>query len=363
MATPSDQPPLDGLRVLDLSQYLPGPYATRLLCDLGAEVIKIEPPQGDPLRKMFGASPGTDSPVYCLLNRSKTIARLNLKEDGIMERLQPLITDADVMLESFRPGIMERLGLGYSGVSQFHDKLVYCSLSGYGQDGPMRSMAGHDINYCAAAGMFSYGNDESPPFPLVADHGGALNAVSVILAALYRRTLRGKGARLDVSLYESVLSYQYPATAVTDKQNPELRLLTGEAACYNFFRTKDRRVVTLGALEPGFWQNFCHAMEKPEWVNRQYDPLPQTDLIKEVREAIGNLTFRQLSTVLDGVDCCFEPVSRPEEIYAHRQTQFRELFAVDKLAYPAKIDGHQLVSGYPMQDLPVGVLPQWTHFS
>ena len=355
-----DTAPLAGIRVIDLSQYLPGPYATRILCDLGAEVIKIEPPAGDPLRGMFSANGDLDSPVYGLLNRGKTIARLDLKDSATMDEFLSVVADADVFLESFRPGVMDRLGLGYDCCSSLNPGLIYCSLSGYGQDGPLRLAGGHDINYCAAAGVFSFTTMHAPPFPLMADHGGAMSAVNAILAALLGRAQHGRGAGLDISLYETMLSYQYPATAGSGEGNPELLTVTGGAACYNFYRTADQRVITLGALEPVFWRNFCAAMAQPAWIGRQFEAMPQEELIDEVRNAIGSMTLEEIIARLEEVDCCFEPVPGAAEIHTHRQTASRGMFGPDRVGYPGRINGHQPYTDRPTRDLPVGVLPQWT---
>ncbi len=352
---------LAGIRVIDLGQYLPGPYATRVLCDLGAEVIKIEPPAGDPLRKMFSANGDLDSPVYGLLNRGKSIARLDLKDAGVMDAFQTVVADADVFLESFRPGVVERLGLGYDRCRSLNPGLIYCSLSGYGQDGPLRLAGGHDINYCAAAGVFSFATTHTPPFPLVADHGGAMSAVNAILAALLGRARHGRGAVLDISLYESMLSYQYPATAGTGEGSPELLTVTGGAACYNFYRSADRRVITLGALETVFWRNFCEAMGRPAWIDRQFEAMPQAALIGEVSDVIASMTLKEVISRLEGVDCCFEPVPDAAEVHTHRQTVSRCMFTPDRVGYPGRINGHQPVTERPTRDLPVGVLPRWSN--
>ncbi len=352
--------PLAGIRVVDLSQYVPGPYATRLLCDLGAEVIKVEAPTGDPLRRMFTADMTADSPVYRLLNRGKTIARLNLKDKSVLNRVLRIIEGADVLLESFRPGVVERLGLGSGLCRERFPGLVYCSLSGYGQDGPLRLAGGHDVNYCAAAGMYSHHAPEAPPFPLVADHTGAMNAVNAILAALVGRTRSGQGAVLDVSLYEAMLSWQYSAHATMQQpDNNELALLTGGAACYNIYRTADKRVLSLGALERPFWKNFCDAMGHPEWIERQDDPLPQTVLIDEVRTLVGAHTLDAIVDRLEGIDCCFEPVPTVAEIYRQAQSVDRGLFALDRFSYPGKIDGRAPASEAPTRDLPAEEIPAW----
>jgi crotonobetainyl-CoA:carnitine CoA-transferase CaiB-like acyl-CoA transferase len=352
---------LDRFRVIDLSQYVPGPYASRLLCDLGAEVIKIEPPAGDPLRRLLVPQNEGSSPIYQLLNRGKTIARIDLKVSESLSRVMELIADADVLLESYRPGVMERLGLGPEACHALNPGLVYCSLSGYGQDGPARLSAGHDLNYCAVAGMFSHRMPEEPPLPLVADHSGAMNAVNAILAALVGRGRHGQGTHLDISLYEAILSWQYVAHGcMTDSSSNPLQLLTGGAACYNFYRTRDGRSITLGALEPQFWANFCDAMAHPEWIPRQFAALPQLGLIEEVTGAVAQLTLDELVERFYGVDCCFEPVPPPEEIYHHPQTRARGVFSMDRYAYPGKFDNRIPCSLHMTRELPVEDLPGWS---
>ena len=357
---PRDQP-LDRVRVIDLSQYVPGPYATRLLCDLGAEIIKIEPPGGDPLRHLFVRQGEGDSSVYQLLNRGKTIARIDLKDADTLMRVRALVADADVLLESYRPGVVQRLGLGPDVCHALNPGLVYCSLSGYGQGGPARLSAGHDLNYCAVAGMFSHHMPEIPPFPLVADHSGAMNAVNGILAALVGKCNHGRGVCLDFSLYESILSWQYVAHGgMLDPSRAGLQLLTGGAACYNFYRTKEGRSMTLGALEPQFWNNFCLAMDHPEWVSRQHDRMPQKSLIEAVAGKLAQMTMDELVECLSGVDCCFEPVPALEDIYLHPQTQARGVFSLDRYGYPGKFDGQAPVSCRPTRDLRIDEMPRWS---
>jgi len=352
---------LEGIRVLDLSQYAPGPYATRLLCNLGAEVIKIEPPGGDPLRRMFmGHSKNSVSQVYLTLNQGKQIATINLKNSDTREHLINLIANADVLLESFRPGVVQRLGICYQSCKVHNPNLVYCSLSGYGQEGPNRESAGHDLNYCAAAGMYSFNGPNAPAFPLVADHSGAMNAVNAILAALVGRQKSQQGAYLDISLYDAILSWQYFADhTMKDHDSKELLMLTGGAACYNLYKTADDRQITLGALEAVFWRNFCDAMDKPDWVNRQQEAFPQTSLIDEVRQVIAIKPLEHWVRLLGKIDCCFEPVPFPEDIYRHPQTQQREIFGQGQSSFPGKINGAVASSSQPTLMLEPHQLPNW----
>lgn len=355
-----DQPLLQGIRVIDLTQYAPGPYATRLLCDLGAEVIKIEPPKGDPMRTLFHAGSKAVSPLYEFLNKGKKIARIDLKEQEVRKSLEPLIASADVLLESFRPGVMDRLGLSENHCRALNPGLIYCSLTGYGQDGPLKQAAGHDINYCAAAGFFSFCDDPKPTFPLVADHSGSMNAVNAILAALVSRGKTGQGNYLDISLYEAILGWQYPAIGASEKHgDSEISLLTGGAACYNIYQTRDHRYVTLGALEHKFWANFCHGVNKPEWIPRHSEPLPQRALIEEVGRLIGNNTLEDLRQRLEKVDCCFEPVPLADEFLHHPQTLARGLFHDSAMAYPGKVDYTTCRSDNTLEDLEPTQIPKW----
>jgi crotonobetainyl-CoA:carnitine CoA-transferase CaiB-like acyl-CoA transferase len=353
--------PLKGIRVLDFSQYAPGPYATKLLCNLGAEVIKIEPPGGDPFRRMFvGCTDSAISPVYLKLNQGKQIACIDLKDQSVREHVFNLIRDADVVLESYRPGVVERLEIGYNHCKNINQQLIYCSLSGYGQDGYYREKAGHDLNYCAAAGMFSFIDTGTPVLPLVADHSGAMNAVNAILAALIGRHAGDEGAYLDISLYEAVLSWQYIASNPgKNRQNEELSMLTGGAACYNLYRTADNRIITLGALEPVFWCNFCNALEQSVWIDRQYEQYPQIDLINEVRAVIASEPLQYWTHLLAEIDCCFEPAPLAEELYQHRQTVERNIASKEQIKFPGKINGKVLNADSATSVLETHQLPKW----
>ena len=355
-----DRPLLAGIRVIDLTQYAPGPYATRLLCDLGAEIIKIEPLQGDPMRTMFNQDPHSVSPIYRYLNKGKQISRIDLKDARVVQNLKPLIEKADVMLESFRPGVMERLGMDKNTCHDINPGLVYCSLSGYGQDGPSKHRAGHDINYCAAAGFYSFTENPSLVFPLVADHSGSMNAVNAILAALVARSRTGRGRYLDISLCEAILSWQYPALLdMAEQSGDELQLLSGGAACYNIYSTLDNRHITLGALEEKFWANFCLAVDREDWIARQYESFPQSELIQEVHELISRDTLKHWYHKLKEVDCCFEPIPLPDEILEHPQTRARGLFHRESLAYPGKFDQDACSNDDPLEDLEPAQIPCW----
>ena len=300
---------LSGYNILDLSQYIPGPYATRQLADLGADVIKVEPPAGDPMRHfMSDADNGSDhSQIYQHLNRGKRIVKIDLKQKSGKETLIKLVKDADVLLESFRPGAMSRLGFDRETLNKLNPTLIHCALSGFGQNGPYEQRAGHDLTYCAVSGALSNtGTNERPvmSFPPVADHAGAMQACNTILAALLSRTHSNRGAFIDISLYESALAWQYLSFHEHEPQREAL-LLNGGAACYNIYQTADERFIALAPLETKFWLAFCEAASKPEWVDRQSDSLPQVSLIQEVTDlfkgslAEKNAVFEPLQVSLN----------------------------------------------------------------
>ena len=346
---------LNGLRVLDLSQFLPGPLATRTLSDLGADVIKIEPPRGDPMRKLLCDDDNQVSDVYRIVNYGKRVVRLDLKQDAAKQELSDLIEKTDVLLESFRPGVLERLGFGYETCTSLNPKLVYCSLSGYGQNGPYKYQAGHDINYCAAAGFVNQDSCDAGKqfaFPPLADHTGAMLAAHSILAALYSTQTTGRGHYLDVSIYESMLAFQYINVIDAEKSGVLYSdFLGGGAACYNLYKTKDQKYITLGAVEEHFWTNFCNAMERPDWIERQFEPFPQKDLIQEVGVLFLKRDLKDWNEKLLEVDCCYEPVMDFGRHPQHHQSQSRKLISGKQPGYPAWIDQQCVPQQKPIEYL------------
>jgi len=325
---------LRGCRVLDLSQYLPGPYATRLLADLGAEVVKIEPPAGDPMRSFISRDDDGLSPLYKQVNAGKTVVLLDLKSAGGAAAFAELVTAADVLLESFRPGVLERLGFGRERLAELNPRLVHCALSGFGQDGPASQRAGHDLTYMALSGMLhSTGTVQTPviPFPPVSDYAGGEKAAAMILAALLKRERTGSGCFLDTSLFETILAWQSFGQAAARHGGSDhgrgRGLISGGAACYQIYPTADDRYVVLAALEAKFWHAFCRAVERLDWIDRQQEPLPQTDLIAELRAFFASASRDAWVERLAGVDCCFEPLLEPEEVLRQPQVVSRRLLA------------------------------------
>ncbi|MBE0500220.1 MAG: CoA transferase [Desulfuromonadales bacterium] len=323
---------LHGFRVLDLSQYLPGPYATRLLADLGADVVKVEPPGGDPMRSFIFLDDDGLSPLYKQVNAGKTVLRLDLKSEADCSRFAALVTAADVLLESYRPGVMERLGFGPDQLRALNPALVHCAISGFGQSGPASQRAGHDLTYMALSGMLHHTQTTKTPvipFPPVSDYASGQHAASMILAALLRREKRGGGCFIDTSLFETILSWQSFGQAGIGRSgralDPNLGLITGGMACYQIYKTQDHKFVVLGALEDKFWSSFCLAVGHPEWSGRQQEPMPQTALIHELRALFATAPRDSWVTLLAATDCCFEPLLEPDEVAAQPQVIYRQL--------------------------------------
>lgn len=341
---------LAGVKVLDLSQYIPGPFATLLLADMGAEVVKVEPPQGDPMAVFEPRDADGVSPYYKAVNAGKTIVRLDLKTPEGQATFAHLAARADVLLESFRPGVLDRLGFGADRLRALNPGLVHCALSGFGQTGPWRLRAGHDITYMALAGVLGLNGpaDQPPhmPFPPVADHVSALVAVNAVLGALLRKGRTGEGAVLDVSIFESALHLNYQALLLAVRNGGPDRegdLLNGGVACYRAYRCADGRFLAVGALEAKFWQAFCTAVGRLDWVARHSEPMPQTALTAEVALHLAAHPLAHWTAVLDGVDCCVEPVLSPAEVLDQPHVQNRALAtrgaAGLDLRFPAWVGG------------------------
>ena len=321
---------LGGLRVLDLTQWLPGPAAGQMLADLGAEVVKVEPPGGDPMRALGPRDGDGVAAWYKLVNAGKTVVRLDLKAEAGRDAFAGLLAGADVLLESYRPGTLAKLGFPRERLAALRPDLVHCALSGYGQTGPAAAVGGHDINYMAlGGGLLGSGTAERPvaAFPPVADHASAMQAVIAILGALLRRGREGRGAYLDISLMETVLAWQaLPMTAALragGATGRESDVLNGGAAYYRLYPTADGRFVSLGAIEPKFWAAFCRAVGREDWIARQQETLPQRALIAEVAALFAGRDLAEWEACLAGVDCCFQPVLTAEEVLRHPQVRAR----------------------------------------
>jgi crotonobetainyl-CoA:carnitine CoA-transferase CaiB-like acyl-CoA transferase len=331
---------LQGIRVLDLSRLLPGGFCSLLLADAGADVIKVEDTgMGDYVRwspPYHGSDEqqglGTRSALYLSLNRGKRSIRLDLKSDGGREALLRLAEDADVVLESFRPGVLDRLGCGYEALRERNPRIVYCAITGYGQTGPNTSRAGHDTNYLALGGLLGLtGASGGPPVQAagqIADlGGGGLMGVFGILAALLERERSGEGQLVDVSMTDGAQSWlaMVAAAFLADGRVPRRgeEILNGGIACYLPYECADGWV-SVGALEPKFWQAFCAGTERPDLLQHQFAK-PGSDGHAAVAEVFLTRTKAEWAAFNDEHDCCIEPVLDLDEALASRLTREREM--------------------------------------
>lgn len=346
------------MRVLDLSLLLPGPYCGAILADLGAEVIKVERPGGgDWVRYVPPLDPETgEGLAFRTLNRGKKSLTLNLKAEEGRSLLLRLAAGADVLLESFRPGVMERLGLGYDTLAQANERLVYCSLTGYGSTGPYRGRAGHDLNYIGLAGLLDLtgaaGGPPAIPGAPVADITGALWAAIGILGALVAREQTGRGRRVEASLLGGSLACLPLAVTRVLANQPVARgagELTGGHVSYNVYQAAGGGYVSLSALEPEFWLAFCHAVGRRDLADQALAPAVAGEPAYDALCALFRTRTRQeWAEVLAGVDACCEPVLALDEALASAPVQ----------ALGMLVDGVLLSPIRPLPGVPDAGVPQ-----
>ncbi|HLO61577.1 MAG TPA: CaiB/BaiF CoA-transferase family protein [Azonexus sp.] len=352
--------PLAGIRVLDLTRLLPGPVATLHLADLGAEVIKIEDPQlGDYARTLGsgqGEPNGESSAYFRMINRNKQGLVLDLKKPEGVDIFLRLAATADVIVESFRPGVVDKLGIGYETVRALNPKITYCAISGYGQDGPYKHLAGHDINYLGYAGVLEQIGIEGsapaiPNFQIADLLGGALTAAMGILAAVVDAQRSGQGRHVDVSMTDSVLAHTYFAMLRlkdTGRSAPRgADLLTGGLPCYATYRCADGKYMAVGALEGKFWQVCCSVLERPEWVARQWD----AGLRTEMAALFATRERDDWAARFAASDCCVTPVLSPEEALRNEQLVARGMILrsddLTQFAPPLKLSEHEFAIRQP----------------
>lgn len=352
--------PLLGTRVLDLTRLAPGPFATLVLLDLGAEVIKVEEPiYGDSLRYAVSAEADSRPTLFALLNRGKKSVTLNLKTEEGKGLFRQLVRGADVLVEGFRPGVMRRLGLDYESLQPFNSGLVFASLSGYGQSGPYRRRACHDVNCLALAGLLHLtgSEDGAPALSAVpwADMVAGLWTAMAVAAALLGRARTGAGQYLDMSMLDSVFALMHvPLADWLNTQvppQPGKTSLGGRLACYNVYETSDGRHMSLGALEPHFWEAFCLAAGREDWIARHYER-DQVSLRTEVAALFRSRPQSHWMGLFEVRDCCCEPVLRLDEAITHPQMMHRGLLREGHLATP--------LAGLDMPDAPAPQLGEYT---
>lgn len=322
------------LKILDFSTLLPGPFASMMLSDMGAEVLRVEAPgRWDMVRSRPPFDDGV-SAGHAFLNRNKRSLGLDMKQPGAVDVVKRLIQNYDIVLEQFRPGVMKRLGVDYETLSAENPALIYCSLTGYGQTGPMKDRAGHDNNYLALAGAMSHsGRRDQGPVPQgvqVADiGGGSMLSVIGLLAAVVHRQHTGAGQYVDVSMYDGAMLWNGYAGAsyLVGGEPPsyESMPLNG-GSHYGYYRTKDDRYLSVGSLEPQFWERFCKAIGHPDFIERVGLPGPEMDvLVNEIRAVIVEKTLDEWREIFSDVDACVEPVLNLEEAFEHPQAVDRKM--------------------------------------
>lgn len=304
---------LEGVKVIDFSKWLPGQYCGMMLGDYGADVTKVEDLAGDSTRNFFPAKEKGMSYWHLMLNRNKRDISLNIKEEAGQKILLELLKDADVFLEGFRPGYLARYGLDYETVHKINPRLIYCSITGYGQNSHKPS---HDLNVIGLAGLNSLdgaGNACVSEIQVSA-LGSSLNALSAISMALFARERTGQGQHLDVNLYATALSLQ--VTGISSlwgceetKSKPFGRI----AHYYNIYKTKDNRWLTVGTIEPKFWQRFCDLIESPDLKERQYDFANEGAIISRITQKVAQKTLAEWQTLIGNEEFCVTPVCSVEE--------------------------------------------------
>ena len=314
-------PPLHGIRVLDLSRLLPGPACTMHLADLGADVVKVEDP---------GAGDYAPPAMRMQLQRNKRALRLDLKRPAGVAALLRLARDSDVLLESFRPGVVDRLGIGYAAVARANPGIVYCSLSGYGQTGPLSQQAGHDLNYCGYAGVSSQiGRAGEVPalsnVPIADLMGGAMTAALGILAALLDAQRSGRGRHVDIAMADGALAQTLMpmATRARTGRTPDAGedVLSGALPCYAHYRTQDGRYLAVGALERKFWDRFCSLIGREDLqpAHRSGDAAVSALVRGEITRIVAQHSLAHWQQVFADADCCVTPVLSLDEALAHPQ--------------------------------------------
>jgi len=332
--------PLEGLKVLDLSRLLPGPYATLVLADLGAQVDKVEEPGVGDYTRHSPPMKGDTSALFLGLNRNKRSIAIDLKSPEGVKTLKALVKHYDVLVESFRPGVMDKLGVGYEALSQENPRLVFCAISGYGNSGPDRLRAGHDLNYIARAGVLAYGGQAggAPAMPGVqmADiGGGSLFALVGILAALHERARTGRGRFVDVSMTDGAMAFLHMHLAgrlvMGSEGTPLARgkeALNGGFACYGLYRTQDDRWLAVGSLEPKFFSGLCEAIGRPELVPGGYDTGEEGARTRQALEAVfASQPLAHWVALFRERDLCVEPVREGDEVLEDPQLKARGVVA------------------------------------
>ena len=327
--------PLSTLKVLDFSALLPGPFGTLVLADLGADVLRVESPTRPDMVRMLPPMDDGISAVHGYLNRSKRSVAVDLKKPEGVEVIRRLVQDYDIVVEQFRPGVMDRLGVGYEALRAINPGLIYCSITGYGQTGPYRDRAGHDLNYLSIAGMTGYnGRRDSGPAPMafqVADvAGGSCHAVMAILAAVIHRQVTGEGQHIDISMTDAAFSLHALTAppALVGGEDPQLeRTQLNGGSFYDCYETRDGRWFSVAGIEPQFFMQFCQAIGRPDLAGKGLAMAPE--IVAEVKagiaEAMKQKDYSEWLDIFAAIDACVEPVLSLSEACEHPQLKARDM--------------------------------------
>jgi crotonobetainyl-CoA:carnitine CoA-transferase CaiB-like acyl-CoA transferase len=326
--------PLEGVKVLDLSRYLPGPLCTQILADFGAEVIKVEDPKGGDLGRNIPPIIGGQSARFYTVNRNKKSVTLDLKKEEGKAVFKKLVMNSDVVVDQFRPGVMDKMGLGYEDLRKVNEKIIYCAITGYGWTGPLRDAAGHDLNYLSTAGITELnGTFEGMPAMCAAQiadiAGGSLYSVIAILMALASREKTGKGQLCDIAMTDGALSLltytmgEWSGWGRLPERGDDI--LTGGYAFYNIYQTKDNKYVSLGAVEDKFWADFCKKIGREEYIKTQWDKSKQGPIMADIRGIMLEKTRDEWVEYFADNDICFTPVLTLDEVCQHPQVLARDM--------------------------------------
>jgi alpha-methylacyl-CoA racemase len=336
MVKDANMPALSGIKVLDLTRLLPGAIATLLLADMGADVIKLEDPQGGDYARWMPPLVDGLGAFFRASNRNKRSLILNLKDAGGQAALHRIIKTADVLVEGFRPGVTARLHCDYETLRAINPRLVYCSLSGWGQDGPYAEVSGHDLNYVSLGGVQGATRTPHPLGGQIADVGGAYVSIMGILAALFQRERTGKGDFVDASLFEAGMPFaMYPfVESMTTGLPPGKGTLTGGMAFYEVYTSSDGEPLALAAIEPKFWQNFCNTVGHPEWIAPHQDMTQQDELKRQISAMFATKTAAEWDALLRDADCCFTRITPSAKLADDPHIMQRGMAGVDAAGLP-----------------------------
>lgn len=341
--------PLNGIRILEFTQWLPGPLCAQMLADLGSDVIKIETPEGDRFRSMPPLIGKTGS-VFQVLNRNKRGLCLNLRKKESIEIIYKLVETADVLLESFRPGFMEKIDLGYERLKTINPRLIYCSLTGFGQEGPYKDYGAHEINFEAISGILNQlGNREKPPVPLIqiaGVGGGSLTAVIGIMAGLFHRAQCGKGQYLDISIINGLAPFLAVSMARYFGSSKPQDAQLYNIAPYNVYKTKDGRYLAVGSREQRSWNEFCKAIGRDDLKNDLNScPEKQSKMVKILKQIFRKKNLSEWLSIFQEYDACVSPVNDLGQATADQQILQSKLWFTKNHS----IDGEIFQQNFPIK--------------